>query len=94
MRVAMIAELSNSSFETVKNELPELTGGDDIRTYKIYKAVGCPHCENTGYSGRVALAEAVEINDQLREMIIGGEKNLNVETVRKTKSLFLLSRTG
>ncbi len=36
----------------------------------FYKAKGCELCNNTGYRGRIAVMEALEINDEIRELII------------------------
>ncbi|MEW6074919.1 MAG: GspE/PulE family protein [Candidatus Omnitrophota bacterium] len=36
----------------------------------FYNAQGCKHCNNTGFYGRVAILEAVLIDDVIREMII------------------------
>lgn len=36
---------------------------------KIYEAAGCEHCENTGYRGRVAVIEALVIENDLDELI-------------------------
>ncbi len=35
----------------------------------IYEPKGCSHCENTGYKGRVAIIEALRINNELDEQI-------------------------
>ena len=35
------------------------------------EAKGCEECNNTGYRGRSAIVELLELNDQLRELIIG-----------------------
>jgi type II secretory ATPase GspE/PulE/Tfp pilus assembly ATPase PilB-like protein len=35
----------------------------------IYEPKGCSNCENTGYKGRVAIIEALRINDELDEQI-------------------------
>lgn len=35
----------------------------------IYDAAGCPHCDNTGYKGRVAIIEALRIDNELDELI-------------------------
>ena len=45
---------------------------------------GCSHCMNTGYSGRVALFEAVKIDDDLATDILNGVSLQNlVKTARK-----------
>ena len=40
-----------------------------IKSDLIYKAKGCDACNHTGYKGRVVIAEAMAINDQIRTMI-------------------------
>ncbi len=35
----------------------------------FHKAVGCTHCHNTGFKGRVGIYEMVEVNDNLQEAI-------------------------
>jgi type IV pilus assembly protein PilB len=41
---------------------------DDSIT-KVYKAGGCKECNETGYKGRVAVHEIIELDSKLREMI-------------------------
>ncbi|NLO38707.1 MAG: Flp pilus assembly complex ATPase component TadA [Ruminiclostridium sp.] len=36
---------------------------------KLFKPVGCPACNGTGYKGRIAVYEIVTITDDLRELI-------------------------
>ncbi|MFA5232029.1 MAG: type II secretion system protein GspE, partial [Candidatus Omnitrophota bacterium] len=38
---------------------------------QFYKAKGCPHCFNTGYSGKVAIVEALQFSQKMRELILG-----------------------
>ncbi|MFA7294445.1 MAG: GspE/PulE family protein [Candidatus Omnitrophota bacterium] len=38
---------------------------------QFYKAKGCLHCFNTGYSGKVAIAEALQFSQKMRELILG-----------------------
>jgi type IV pilus assembly protein PilB len=37
---------------------------------KMYEAVGCPKCFNTGYRGRAALMEVLLVNDPVRALIL------------------------
>jgi type IV pilus assembly protein PilB len=39
----------------------------------FYAAAGCKYCNNTGFYGRVAILEAVLVDDDMREMIIRKE---------------------
>ena len=36
---------------------------------KIYEPVGCEHCDNTGYKGRISVIEALTIEEELDELI-------------------------
>ena len=36
---------------------------------KIYEPVGCEHCDNTGYKGRISVIEALTIESELDELI-------------------------
>ncbi len=37
---------------------------------KLYKAVGCPQCSNTGYSARIGIFEVMPMSDQIGRMIM------------------------
>lgn len=91
----MVEELKSAPVEAVKDELPDFNLPEDIpNKYKIYKAVGCPRCENTGYSSRVAIAEVIEINDELKEMINVGDRGLNLEAVKRTEDFISIKQDG
>ncbi|HEY0781043.1 MAG TPA: type IV-A pilus assembly ATPase PilB [Thermoanaerobaculia bacterium] len=47
-------------------------GENEARGMKLFKGRGCDRCSNTGYKGRVGLYEVLEIDDELREMILSG----------------------
>lgn len=91
----IIKELKNVSKEVLNEELPELKNPEEaLSVYKTYKAVGCPRCENTGYSSRVAISEVIDINDRLKEMINVGDKDLNLETVKETEDFVTIKQDG
>ena len=39
---------------------------------KIHKGKGCTVCNNTGYKGRVGLYEVMEVDDEVRELVLVG----------------------
>lgn len=43
---------------------------EPVKGKNIYRGKGCPNCHNTGYRGRMALMEALVIDDRIREKII------------------------
>ncbi|MCK5099639.1 MAG: Flp pilus assembly complex ATPase component TadA, partial [Desulfobacteraceae bacterium] len=42
----------------------------NYRNYTYYKSYGCENCKGTGYSGRKAIIEHVELDGDMREMFI------------------------
>ena len=44
----------------------------ESRTLKLFRGRGCERCSNTGYKGRVGLYEVLEVDDELKEMILSG----------------------
>jgi type IV pilus assembly protein PilB len=64
----------------VKSQLasipPEYLAGVDTNNLIFYRGVGCAHCGNLGYRGRVAVAEVFAVTPELREIINQGGDNL------------------
>lgn len=50
-----------------------LTAVTDQNTEYLYRPAGCPRCNGTGYSGRRAVYEMMEIDEEIRSMILSGE---------------------
>jgi len=44
---------------------------DLIEDATVFRAVGCTVCSNTGYRGRVALHEAMEVTDRIEQALVG-----------------------
>ncbi|MFA7060061.1 MAG: GspE/PulE family protein [Pedobacter sp.] len=42
-----------------------------VRGVTLYEAKGCEECNGTGYRGRSAIVELLELNDEIRDLIIG-----------------------
>jgi len=53
---------------------------EDAATVKIFKGKGCPKCNNTGYKGRIALYEVMQITPTVRDMILS---DASVAEIRK-----------
>jgi len=55
---------------------------------------GCATCNNTGYKGRVGLYEVMEINDELRELILVGASALEIKKKSLELGMITLRRSG
>lgn len=54
---------------------------------KSYEPFGCKFCNNTGYNGREAVIELLEIDKQIQEMIIKNNSTLEIEDYAKSKGM-------
>ena len=43
---------------------------EDVREHQFFMNVGCDACNHTGYRGRTAIHELLDMSDTIREMII------------------------
>ena len=79
----------------LKMEVPDFISKDDFLSKMVfYKAVGCPHCENTGYVSRTSVSEAIEINDELKQIINDGSKGLNLDAIKKSQDFISIKQDG
>lgn len=69
-RLCSICSVEKQMSASSWNELVGKT--EATEDVKIYEAGGCPACGEKGYSGRISLAEIIQISPQLREMIEQG----------------------
>ena len=55
----------------------------------IYKPVGCVHCNMTGYQGRIAISECVEVDKELKNLIHNNasENSMYDYVFKNTKSI-------
>lgn len=56
----------------VTEELIEVSGltPDDVRGWEFTEGAGCVECNGTGYFGRLAVSELLDLSDPIREMIL------------------------
>ena len=45
---------------------------------KTYDAVGCKHCNNTGYYDRIGIFEILNISDELKMEIMNGKSSMEI----------------
>jgi type IV pilus assembly protein PilB len=67
---------------------------DELEEAKAFKGRGCDKCNNTGYKGRVALIEVMNIDDEMREMIMAGASSIELKKRAMDKGMINLRRSG
>ncbi|MFC2048951.1 GspE/PulE family protein, partial [Elusimicrobiota bacterium] len=76
--IRKICPQCREEFEFDKNILSKLglEGRDDI---KMYHGIGCDECYGTGYSGRSAVYEMLEVNKDIKKMVIQERPDIEIK---------------
>src|SRR3954466_12476461 len=67
---------------------------EEAKTAKVYKGKGCGVCNNSGYKGRCGLYEVMEIDDELRELILIGASAVELKKKAIEHGMITLRRSG
>jgi type IV pilus assembly protein PilB len=67
---------------------------EEAKTTKVYHGKGCSTCGKRGYKGRTGLYEVMEINDELRELVLVGASALELKKKAIEQGMITLRRSG
>jgi type IV pilus assembly protein PilB len=67
---------------------------EESKTTTVYHGRGCGTCNNTGYKGRVALYEVMDVTDELKELILVGASALELRKKALELGMITLRRSG
>jgi len=66
----------------------------EAKTVKIRKGRGCAVCNSTGYKGRTGLYEVMEVDDDIRELILVGASAVELKKKAIEHGMITLRRSG
>jgi type IV pilus assembly protein PilB len=61
---------------------------------KFYKGQGCVNCNGSGYSGRVAIFEMLQISKEIRKFILKGEPTYRIQEQAVSEGMLTLRDAG
>jgi type IV pilus assembly protein PilB len=68
---------------------------DDLDgSWQAYTRVGCEHCRDTGYKGRVGIFEVMTISDDMRQLIMRNGSAIEIEELAKAEGMVDLRHSG
>ena len=67
---------------------------EEAKTIKIQKGKGCGVCNNTGYKGRCGLYEVMEVDDEIRELVLVGASAVELKKKAIERGMITLRRSG
>lgn len=60
----------------------------------LYEAVGCPHCQGSGYRGRTAIHELLVLDDPVRDAILSGADANTLQRLAQERGMASLYQDG
>jgi type IV pilus assembly protein PilB len=67
---------------------------EDAASVTPTKGRGCDRCNNTGYKGRVGLYEVMEVDDEVKELILVGASGLELRKKAIERGMITLRQSG
>ncbi len=89
----VLCDNCKEAYSPSKELLSELHLAQD-KDYKFFKPVGCRHCSNIGYKGRIAIFELMLMDDTLRELTVAKASSDVIMREAKKKGLITLREDG
>jgi len=87
-----IAAEAKKIYDLVDDKIKELFNntilGGQADSWQVYRGKGCARCGNTGYQGRLAIAEILDVNDEIKSYI-ANKKELNYKSDILQKQKFI-----
>ncbi len=62
--------------------------------YKFWRAKGCSRCQNTGYSGRVGIAEVLVLTPRIRELVLTRAQEHVIKRQAREEGMLTLREDG
>ncbi len=60
----------------------------------MFEGVGCLECSGTGFRGRTAISELLDLSDRIREMIINRHPTSEIKRVAREEGMTFLRDSG
>jgi type IV pilus assembly protein PilB len=67
---------------------------EEAKTVQVMKGKGCERCNGTGYKGRTACVEVMEISDEIRELILSGASSIEIKRKANEEGMISLRKSG
>jgi type IV pilus assembly protein PilB len=67
---------------------------EDIEKHPIYKGAGCSKCQGTGFKGRIAVFEMVELNNEIRELAFSKAPTTELRKAARASGMRTLMEDG
>lgn len=90
-----LSESEKKEFENVITNLQALHPGTVIAMPTVLPKVhGCGECSNTGYKGRLVLAEVITVNSEMQRLIMSNASSVNLIAAARKEGISTIREDG
>jgi type IV pilus assembly protein PilB len=79
--------------QATEEEIKELGLKPGVKI-NIYDKGGCTYCNNTGYAGRIAVYEIMDVTPEIKEMIVSGAGTADIKRTAVACGMHTLHRSA
>ncbi|MBI5150063.1 MAG: Flp pilus assembly complex ATPase component TadA [Candidatus Omnitrophica bacterium] len=80
--------------QELKTQIARDLGLKTVEEVKIYRGKGCANCNQTGFFGRSAIYEMLEVDDEIEELIVQKVPSNQIKRVALSKGMRTLRQDG
>lgn len=102
--IRTICSKCKKDYEVNRDQLEKLTEGltqsvtamimQNQGTVKLFKGEGCGICNGTGFKGRSSIAEAMEVSDEVKKLILKNASPKEIEETSKKEGMVTMFEDG
>lgn len=89
-----LCPICREAYTLTPEEWTSLGGGEVQGPVDLYRAVGCHACGDSGYNGRISLAEIIRIGPELRDLIDSHQPTSVLKQYLRKKGIPLMRQDG
>ncbi len=90
----VMKEMEDAPVSALKRRIENYKEGDDLTRFPFYKGEGCAHCGGSGYKGRIAIVEIIDITKNLQKKMMQKDRRLTLEDVKKDQEFVSMKQDG
>lgn len=89
-----LCERCKEPFELLEDDLLEVGLGFDLSNATFFRPVGCKRCSGTGYRGRLAIHEVMEMTDEVAHLVVAQAIPGDLEAVAVKQGMVTMRDDG
>lgn len=76
----------------ILSEIPKEAKVDVPKELKFFHSEGCKECNGLGYKGRIGVYEVIEVNDEMRELILKDPSIIDIKKLAKANGTMTMTQ--